>query len=317
MSKSVALLFPGQGSQYVGMGKNLEGTPGFNLLAKADQALGFKISTLMLEGPEDELKLTMNTQPAIVAHSLGLWQNLMPVLEQHEAKVALVAGHSVGEYAALAAAGSFTSEDAIKLVHWRGKYMQEATPIGVGKMFAILKLEQSLVEKACLEASTSSETVTPANFNDPHQIVISGHASACERAVQWLKENAPSPHRAVELNVSAPFHSPLMRPAAEQMNELLNQTEVRPNHTPYIANIDAQVYGENTPPGAIITNLVAQIAGSVRWTQSIQKLAPGTLCIEVGPGRVLAGLIRKINPELEVISLDKEGSMTALLEVLK
>jgi [acyl-carrier-protein] S-malonyltransferase len=316
MSTQVALVFPGQGSQYVGMGKNLEGTPGFDLFNQASEVLGFNLRGLMFEGPDEQLKLTENTQPAIVAHSLALLENLRPVLKGHNVSIAAVAGHSVGEYAALAAAGVLSSADAIRLVNARGKFMQAAVPVGIGTMYALLKLEQAVVEQACLEASMENEVVTPANFNDPSQIVISGHVNACKRAVDWLKENVKDPHRAIELNVSAPFHSPLMEPAALQMAALLESTSFSPNHTPYIANIDATVYEAQTSVGTIRTNLVAQIAGSVRWTQSILKLAPDTLCIEVGPGKVLAGLIRKINPALKVVSLDKEGAMSELEEAL-
>lgn len=315
-STKIALVFPGQGSQYVGMGKNLEGTEGHSLITKAKDYLDFDLQTLMFEGPEEQLKLTHFTQPAIVAHSLALWLNLKPILAEAGRQVDFVAGHSVGEYAALAAAGVFSPEEAIRLVHWRGKYMQEATPVGVGKMFAVLKLDQATVERACAESSTADEVVTPANFNDPSQIVISGHAGACDRAVQWLKENVEAAHRAIELNVSAPFHSPLMAPAAKQMQALLESTAMGPNHTAYLANIDAEIYAPQTSEKTILANLVAQIAGSVRWTQSIQKLPEDTLCLEVGPGRVLAGLIRKIHPELKVLSLDKDGSFDELKETL-
>jgi [acyl-carrier-protein] S-malonyltransferase len=317
MTKKIALVFPGQGSQYIGMGKNLEGTAGFELLARADEVLGYKLSTMMLEGSEDDLKMTMNTQPAIVCHSLALWSNLKQWLNERSLVVDVVAGHSVGEYAALAVAGVFSPEEAIKLVHWRGKYMQEATPVGVGTMYALLKLDQALVESACEHASQDGEVVTPANFNDPSQIVISGHVAACERAVAWLKENANTPHRAIELKVSAPFHSPLMESASAKMRQLLDETKLDQNTIAYLANIDAELYSVDTDIAIIKKNLEAQIAGSVRWTQSIQKLSSDTVCVEVGPGKVLNGLIKKINPALTVISLDKEGAMSELEEALK
>lgn len=317
MTKKIALVFPGQGSQYVGMGKNLEGTEGFKLFARADETLGYQLSSMMLEGPEDQLKLTMNTQPAIVCHSLALWINLKGWLDQRSMKVDVVAGHSVGEYAALAAAGVFSPEVAIKLVHWRGKFMQEATPVGIGTMYALLKLDQAWVEKACEHASQDGEVVTPANFNDPSQIVISGHVAACERAVAWLKENANTPHRAIELKVSAPFHSPLMESASVQMRRLLDDTKLHENTTAYLANIDANLYAAGTSIELIKKNLEAQIAGSVRWTQSIEKLSSDTVCVEVGPGKVLNGLIKKINPALTVVSMDKESAMSELEEALQ
>lgn len=316
MTQKIAVLFPGQGSQYVGMGKSLSQTAGYSLFAKADSVLGYPLWTMMSEGPDDQLKLTHNTQPAIVAHSLALWMNLSELLKAKKKNVDYVLGHSVGEYAALAAAGVFSFEAAIKLVHLRGKAMQEAVPADLGKMFAVLKAPQEAVEEACAKSSDSEFQVVPANFNDPTQIVISGHSEACEKAIAWLKENLATPFRAIELNVSAPFHSPLMKPAAEVMKKELAAVEMKNNQIDYIANIDATLYGAQTTPDKIRQNLVEQMAGSVRWTQSIAKLPVGTLCIEVGPGRVLQGLVKKIQPELTVISLDKEGAFNELEEAL-
>lgn len=313
MSKSVTLLFPGQGSQYVGMGKTLEGHPSFEFLNKADKALGYSISKMMLEGPEEELKLTQNTQPAILTHSVALFDKVWELLLKKGVKIDRVMGHSVGEYAALVAAKAIKFEDAVRAVHYRGKFMQDAVPVGKGKMFAILKVPEDVVRTACAESSQPNSEVMPANFNDPEQIVISGEAEACLRAVKWLEENHKEAHRAVELNVSAPFHSSLMKPAAEKLKaEVLDKIEFRSTFYPYIANIDAKEYGADTAASVVKENLYKQVDGSVLWTQSFKQLPDDTICLEVGPGRVLMGLARKINRNIKVIPLDKEGAFEEL-----
>lgn len=313
MAKSVTLLFPGQGSQYVGMGNTLDQT----LINKANDVLGYDLKKLMHEGPEEELKLTHNTQPAIVAHSLTLFNKVKEVLEAKGIKIDRVLGHSVGEYAALAAAGVISHEDAVKAVHLRGKYMQEAVPVGQGKMFAILKVPANVVEEACKAASKPGSEVMPANFNDPSQIVISGESEACLRAVEWLKENFTEAHRAMELNVSAPFHSSLMKPAADQLKAAFSEFKWGENKLPYIANIDAKEYSVGTNPEKIIDNLYYQAYGPVLWTQSIENLPNDTVCLEVGPGKVLMGLVRKINKDIKVLPLDKEEAFLELEELLK
>jgi [acyl-carrier-protein] S-malonyltransferase len=312
MVKSVTLLFPGQGSQYVGMGKDLDQT----LFDKGNEILGFDLKKLMHEGPEDELKLTHNTQPAILKHSITILNHLLPVLAKHNVKIDRVLGHSVGEYAALVAAGVLSPYDAIHAVHLRGKYMQEAVPVGMGKMFAILKVPADVVEAACKAASKSGSEVMPANFNDPSQIVISGESEACLRAVNWLSENFKEAHRAIELNVSAPFHSSLMKPAADKLKEAFAKFKWHENKIPYIANIDATEYPTGTNPEIIINNLYHQAYGPVLWTQSIEKLPSDTLCLEVGPGKVLMGLVRKINKDIKVITLDKEDAFIELDKLL-
>jgi [acyl-carrier-protein] S-malonyltransferase len=313
MVKSVTLLFPGQGSQYVGMGKSLDHT----LFDKGNEVLGYDLKKIMHEGPEDELKLTHNTQPAILKHSITILNHLLPILEKHNVKIDRVLGHSVGEYAALVAAGVLSPYDAIHAVHLRGKYMQEAVPVGKGKMFAILKVPADIVEKACKESTQPGSEVMPANFNDPSQIVISGESEACLRAVKWLTENFTEAHRAMELNVSAPFHSSLMKPAADQLKNAFSKFKWHENKIPYIANIDAKEYGAGTNPETIINNLYHQAYGPVLWTQSIEKLPADTLCLEVGPGKVLMGLVRKINKDIKVVTLDKEESFAELEELLK
>lgn len=308
MIKSVTLLFPGQGSQFVGMGKDLD----HSLYEKGNSILGFDLKKLMHEGPEEELKLTHNTQPAILAHSITLLNHLLPLLKKHNIKIDRVLGHSVGEYAALVATGALSAEDALLAVHLRGKYMQEAVPVGRGKMFAILKVPADIVEKACKESSQPNSEVMPANFNDPSQIVISGESEACLRAVKWLEENFKEAHRAMELNVSAPFHSSLMKPAADKLKEAFSKFKWNENQLPYIANINATEYSAGTNPEVIINNLYHQAYGPVLWTQSIEKLPAETLCLEVGPGKVLMGLVRKINKDIKVIPLDKEDALKDL-----
>ncbi|WP_127714992.1 ACP S-malonyltransferase [Halobacteriovorax sp. HLS] len=316
MTKSVTLLFPGQGAQYVGMGKSLEGHSAFDLFEKANKALDFNLSQIMFEGPDEELKLTKYTQPAILSHSVALFQKLNELLERKNIKIDRVLGHSVGEYAALVSCGAIPFEDAVKAVHLRGKYMQEAVPSGKGKMFAVMKIPQEVIEKACKEVSQPNSEVMPANFNEPSQIVISGEASACDRAVAWFEKNWEEPYRAVELNVSAPFHSSLMKPAAEKLNSSFSDFNFQTTTLPYIANIDAKEYPAGTNPDTVKENLFKQVDGSVLWTQSIQALADDTICIECGPGRVLMGLVRKINRNIKVISLDKDGAFEELEELL-
>lgn len=313
MKKSVTLLFPGQGSQYVGMGKDLDQS----LFDKGNEILGYDLKKLMQEGPEDELKLTHNTQPAILKHSVTLYNLLLEFLTKHNVKIDRVLGHSVGEYAALVAAGVLSPYDAIHAVHLRGKYMQEAVPVGKGKMFAILKVPANIVEEACKNASQVGSEVMPANFNDPSQIVISGESEACARAVAWLAENYKESHRAMELNVSAPFHSSLMKPAADQLKTALTRFQWHENKIPYIANIDGKEYSVGTNPEVIIENLYKQAYGPVLWTQSIEKLPSETICIEVGPGKVLMGLVRKINKDIKVVCLDKDEALDELAKVLE
>ncbi len=299
----VTVVFPGQGTQYVGMGKVFSD---FAYFDRANTATGYDLKKMMLEGPADDLKLTENTQPAIVAHSLMLFDKLQNLLTQKNISIERVLGHSVGEYAALASAGVMTFEEAVKAVHYRGKYMQEAVPAGKGTMYAILKQEEATIIEACKAASTEEEKVSPANFNEPSQIVISGDKFACERAIRLMEEKTGARVKAIELQVSAPFHCALMKPAELKLKPVLDGINFKSPKFNYIANVDAKEYGTNTSPETIKENLLLQVCGSVLWTQSIQKLSDDTVIIECGPGKVLAGLIKKINPNLKVISLDNE-----------
>ena len=299
----VTVVFPGQGTQYVGMGSLFAQHAHF---AKANLAAGYDLKKMMLEGPADDLKLTENTQPAIVTHSLMMFDKLKGLLDQKNIKIERVLGHSVGEYAALAAAGVIEFEDAVKAVHFRGKYMQEAVPQGKGTMYAILKQTEEVIREACEAASNSDESVSPANFNEPNQIVISGDKVACENAIRMMEQRTQARVKAIELQVSAPFHCALMKPAEIKLKAVLDQMTFHPLKFSYIANVDAHEYATDTNPMTIKENLLKQVCGSVLWTHSIQKLADDTVIIECGPGKVLAGLIKKINPNIKVISLDSE-----------
>lgn len=299
----VTVVFPGQGTQYVGMGKVFSDS---NFFDRANSASGYDLKKMMLEGPADELKMTENTQPAIVAHSLMLFDKLNGLLNNKKITIERVLGHSVGEYSALAAAGVMTFEEAVRAVHFRGKYMQEAVPAGKGTMYAILKQEEATIREACEAASNSDEKVSPANFNEPSQIVISGDKVACENAIRLMEEKTGARVKAIELQVSAPFHCALMKPAELKLKPVLDNIKFQTPKFNYIANIDAKEYGTDTNPEVIKENLLRQVCGSVLWTHSIQKLSDDTVIIECGPGKVLAGLIKKINPNLKVISLDTE-----------
>ncbi len=299
----VTVVFPGQGTQYVGMGKVYAHLA---LFERTNSATGYDLKKLMLEGPAEELKLTENTQPAIVAHSLMLFEQLTELLRNKNMTIARVLGHSVGEYAALAAAGALTFEEAVRAVHFRGKYMQEAVPAGKGTMYAILKQDAVIIREACAMASTDHEEVSPANFNEPSQIVISGDKNACQRAIRLMEEKSGDRVKAIELQVSAPFHCALMKPAELKLRPILDGIRFRAPTTAYVANVDAQEYAPGTAPEILKENLLKQVCGSVFWTQSIQGLPNDTVIIECGPGKVLAGLIKKINPNLKVISLDTE-----------
>ena len=312
----VTLIFPGQGSQYVGMGNNLlSDVDCKSIFERADSVLGYSISDLCFNGPEDDLKLTKNTQPAIVTHSIALYTKLQKVLDKQGVKIDRVLGHSVGEFSALVAAGSLRFEDAVKAVHLRGQYMQEAVPAGEGAMYAILSAPAETIEAACNLASNKDEKVMPANFNGPGQIVISGHVKACERAVQWIKENYTGKYKAIPLKVSAPFHSALMAPAEKKLTDFLQTIEFQQNATAYLANVDATEYPIGTQSETIKNNLIQQVCSSVKWHQSLCKLPDDTKFIEVGPGKVLTGLNKKINNTFKTYTL--EDGFEGLEEFLK
>ena len=326
MIEKVTLLFPGQGSQYVGMGKALHGGrgQGQDSFSRGDQALGYPLSSLCFDGPLQELTATQNAQPAILTHSIALLEEITPLLKERGVGIEQTMGHSVGEYAALVAAKAISFEDAVCAVHLRGKFMREAVPPGQGTMIACLKVSKEKVKEACAQAMDCREgpddVVMPANFNGPDQVVISGGVAACRRAVAWLKGNdggGGPPFRSIELNVSAPFHSTLMASAARKLARALETFDFRENKIPYIANVDAQIYPAGTPPQVIKENLVKQVEQSVLWEQSAERLPEGTLCLEVGPGKVLTGLFRKINHNIKVVPLDQLDQKEAVREVEK
>lgn len=298
---SVNLIFPGQGSQYVGMGKEQINNPkNAQLISEVNASLGFDLIDIMLNGPEEKLTLTQYTQPAIVLHSYLLFLEMKEELSAREINIDTVMGHSVGEYSALVAAGSINILDALKAVHLRGKYMQEAVPAGMGKMLAVLKVSQEKIEEGCMESSTDLSKVMPANYNAPNQIVVSGHADACDRFSNWMNKNMESSFRVVPLKVSAPFHSSLMAPAAENLKKYLESVSLNENKIAYIANIDAKKYAPGTSPETIKGNLINQVEGSVLWTQSFSQLDENQSCFEIGPGKTLMGLGRSINRNIKI-----------------
>jgi [acyl-carrier-protein] S-malonyltransferase len=304
----VAWVFPGQGSQSVGMGREIFETSAAarDVLAKADQALAEPLSKLIAEGPEETLTLTANTQPAIVTVSCAVLAALRERIPSLGAP-AFAAGHSLGEYSALVAAGAMQLEDAVRLVRARGRAMQEAVPPGEGAMAAIMGLDPEKVEDVCKRAA-QGEVVSPANFNAPGQVVIAGHAAAVARANELA---GAEKGRAIPLKVSAPFHCALMAPAARVVASELDRVNVAPLTFPVIANVDAR---PNTDPARVKELLVRQVDGPVRWEATIRLMASEgvTHVLEIGPGKVLAGLIKRVTKELKVLSV---GDAASLAEV--
>jgi [acyl-carrier-protein] S-malonyltransferase len=301
-----AFLFPGQGSQFVGMGKSLaEQFPAARaVFEEAGVALGFDLARLCFEGPEETLRLTENQQPALVTVSTAAWV----VLRERGLEPDYVAGHSLGEYSALVAAGSLHFADAVRLVRKRGRYMQEAVPAGVGAMAAILKLPEGKLEGILAEAA-QGEVVSAANFNSPDQVVIAGHAGAVQRAMELAK--AAGARRVVPLPVSAPFHCALMKPAQDRLAVDLQATEFRDLRVPLINNVAAREVrtGQEARQG-----LIDQVSSPVRWTESIRRLqAAGVArCIETGPGGVLTGLLRAIAPGVLGVKFGEAGELGAV-----
>jgi [acyl-carrier-protein] S-malonyltransferase len=275
---------------------------------EADRALGFPLSRLCFEGPEAELQLTANTQPAILAASVAAFR----ALHARGARASWVAGHSLGEYSALVAAGSLTLGDAVATVRRRGQYMQEAVPVGEGAMAAILGLDGPAVEKACRDAA-EGQIVSPANLNSPGQVVIAGHAAAVDRAIALCK--AAGAKRGLKLNVSAPFHCALMGPAQERLALVLGALTFRDLEVPLVRNVDARVVRQGAE---CRDGLVRQVSGAVRWQESVQVLVREGVStfVEVGPGTVLGGLVKKIAKDVRVLSVQDPPSLEATLTAL-
>ena len=310
--KKTALVFPGQGSQYVGMGKDFfDRSPAAReVFAEANESLGYDIAKLCFQGPEEDLKLTANTQPAILTASIAA---LRVMQAEREIIPVAAAGHSLGEYGALVAAGGLRFTDAVRLVHLRGKFMQEAVPVGMGAMAAVMGMSAAEVESLCREAARG-EVLSPANFNSPGQIAIAGHATAVQRALEILSKQAGK--KAVLLPVSAPFHSPLMKPAGERLKAELDRAEVGDLHFSVLSNAEADFY-----PGRekIRELLVKQVDHPVRWEECMQRLlvAGADLVLEVGPGKVLSGLMRRISRDIKMANVEDGASWEKAKELLK
>jgi [acyl-carrier-protein] S-malonyltransferase len=304
----IAFIYPGQASQYPGMGKELaEKYPAARaVFDEADKALGFSISQMCWAGTEEELKLTANTQPAILTCSVAVHR----VLAEKGITPDFVAGHSLGEYSGLVAAGALKFSDAVQLVHKRGQYMQEAVPAGQGAMAAIMGLSPAVVTDACKRAA-GSEVCSPANLNSPEQTVISGHAGAVKRAVEIASQSGAK--RAVMLPVSAPFHSALMMPAQQRLEKDLRAAQIANLKMPLVTNVDADTV---TSGDEAREALVRQVTMPVRWEESMRLLMDEgvTTFVEVGPSRVLVGLLRQIERSVGALNVEDEKNLAATVE---
>jgi [acyl-carrier-protein] S-malonyltransferase len=314
---TIALLFPGQGSQSVGMGRALyDASPAARaVFEEADDALGFRLSDIIFNGPEDTLKLTEHTQPAILTVSIAALRVLEPELAARPLSIAYAAGHSLGEYSAHVAAHTFSFSDAVRTVRARGQFMQSAVPSGQGAMAAILGLNLPDIEATCaaVSAELAPEVVTTANLNSPDQTVISGSAAAVARAAELCKELGAK--RTVMLPVSGPFHSPLMMPAQLQLEHQLESIPFHHPLFPVASNVDAQLLLQ---PDAIRDALIRQVTGAVRWVECIQQLQLSNVThyIEVGPGKVLTGLNRQIDRSLSTTNVEDPASLEKTLAAL-
>lgn len=304
----IAFIFPGQGSQLVGMGKDLaEKYPAArHTFDEADDALGYKLSQVCFEGPEDQLRLTEITQPAILATSVAA----LRVIESRIPRASFVAGHSLGEYSAHVASGTIDFAEAVRTVRQRGKYMQEAVPVGVGAMAAILGMESQKVEEVCRDAA-QGEVCSPANINSPDQIVISGNTAAVERGAKLADERGAK--RAKLLPVSAPFHCSLMKPAQDRLEKDLNALKMQKPVYPVACNLEASLVTDELKARQ---TLVGQVTGSVKWEQCMRLLIEQGVntFVEIGPGKVLCGLMRQIDRSKNCVNVSDEASLNRALE---
>lgn len=306
----IAFVFPGQGSQAVGMLDSLRDNAAVqSMVARASSALGRNIGALMADGPAEELNLTINTQPALLTASYAIYAAWRAA---GGAEPAVLAGHSLGEYTALVAAGAIELEDAARLVRFRAQAMQEAVPVGQGTMAAILGLTDEQVRQACSEAA-QNDVVEPVNFNAPSQVVIAGHRAAVERACEVAKRLGAK--RALLLAVSAPFHSSLLQPASDRLRERLAHVSLHKPRIDFINNVDVAIEHE---PLRIADALARQAAGPIRWAEIIRKMSDNgvTHVVECGPGRVLSGLTKRIAPQLESLVVNDAATLTSTLAAL-
>ncbi|WP_338753961.1 ACP S-malonyltransferase [Bacillus sp. FJAT-52991] len=308
----IAFVFPGQGSQVVGMGQQLadQHEDIRQLFMKADERLGFSLSDIMFNGPQETLTLTMNAQPALLATSMAVLQRF----SEEGIVPDYVAGHSLGEYTALTAAGALSFEDAVYAVHKRGQCMEEAVPAGEGTMAAVLGMERSVLQEVVDEVTANGNAVGLANLNCPGQIVISGTKTGVEQASELAKEKGAK--RVLPLNVSGPFHSSLMKPATEQLEAVLNEIELDDSRVPVMANVDAKLVQQ---ADEIKQKLLQQLYSPVLWEDSVEALiAEGVdTFIEIGPGKVLSGLIKKINRQVRTFAIQDEESIQTVAAQLK
>lgn len=312
MSK-IAFMFPGQGSQKVGMMKDLYDNYSVvkDVFKEADEALGFSMTDLCFKGPEEQLRLTYNTQPAILTCSVAA----MKVLEENEIIPSVVAGHSLGEYSALVCAGAMSFADAVRTVRKRGQFMQEAVPVGEGAMAAIIGLDTDKIKEICAEtANMTNQCVQAVNFNCPGQIVIAGATEAVHKACDRLKEAGAK--RAILLPVSAPFHSTLMQPATDRLKEVLDSVEIVDAKIPVVANVNAK---PETKADEIRSQLVLQAASPVLWEDSVRRMMNDGVdtFVEVGPGKVLCGFIKKVDRSYAPLNVEDMESLEKSLAYLK